>query len=156
MRTARLLTAILTAWLTSTAVMAAKDYYKWTDDAGVTHYSARKPHGREAAVIKVTTGKRMAESTESANSKATPNSKEQSNPAKTNTAPPTPAATQTETTTESLKDPERCEVAQKNLQILLNNSKVRMRDENGEIHYISEEEKVQRIQEFQRAADESC
>lgn len=137
------LTAILAAGLISVAAVAAEDYYKWTDDEGVTHYSARKPHNREAEAISIRTGERSTVPTGSSSGEKQPSQR--------------PAATEnTETDNTKLVDPERCKVARSNLDVLRNNAKVRMKDENGEIHYLNEEEKAEKAREFQQAIDESC
>lgn len=140
MRTAMLLSVILLAGLTSVPATAAKDYYKWTDDEGVTHYSARRPHDKDAEVIRVSTGERVSVPASSSSAASGANS----------------GSTQTSSTAENMKDPERCEAARENLDVLRNNAKVRMRDENGDIHYLSEDEKAEKSREFQQAIDEAC
>lgn len=139
MRTVLILSAVLLVGMS--AAHAARDYYKWTDESGVTHYSARKPHNREAEVISVRTGQPVA---------TTPASTPRNS---TSQDPRTASTGETDT---SLKDPERCETARNNLETLRNNAKVRMKDESGEIHYLSEEEKAEKIREFEEAARESC
>jgi hypothetical protein len=122
---------------------AAQDYYKWTDENGVTHYSARKPHNQAAEVISIKTGQRVAVPAPSQRS--------------TSTGPSTETARQSSGGSGgNLKDPERCKNAQDNLETMRSNARVRMREENGEIRYLSEEEKAQKIQEFEKAMAESC
>lgn len=142
MRTAMLLIFILAAGLTSVTALAAKDYYKWTDEEGVTHYSARKPYDRESESISIKTGEPSAVPANSARN--------------TEQARGTTSESNETAEEQRLADPERCEAARSNLEVLRNNAKVRMKDENGEIHYLNEEEKAERMQEFQQAVDESC
>lgn len=143
MRTAMLLMLIIGTGLTSGVAIAAKDYYKWTDEEGVTHYSARKPHNRVSESISIRTGERTA----------TPASSRSGNAEQARET----ASENTQTAeNQGLVDPERCEAARDNLKVLRDNAKVRMQDENGEIHYLSEAEKAEKTQEFQQAVDESC
>ncbi|MGQ9425497.1 DUF4124 domain-containing protein [Gilvimarinus sp. F26214L] len=141
---AKLLTVFLATALISLPTLAAKNYYKWTDEDGVTHYSARKPHDQSADVVSVATGRPAPASDSQAPS---PDKARNDEPAGNNRA---------QSESGNLKDPERCEAARNNLEVLRNNAKVRMKDENGEIHYLSEEEKAEKSREFQQAVDESC
>lgn len=151
MRCAMFLGLLVTAsWLAGPA-QAAKDYYKWTDENGVTHYSARKPYNRDAEVVSVATG-------QSTPVQAAPSEGEDSTAGTGNagtdgsSGSPSPGQSQEQT----LKDPERCKAARSNLEVLRTNAKVRMQSENGEIHHLSEEEKEKKVQEFQQAVEESC
>lgn len=147
MRRAMLLTAMIAIGFSSVPAGAARDYYKWTDDEGVTHYSARPPHNRVAEVVSVTTGERTA----------VPASGSDSSQGSSASTPDTESDTQTAATDPAkLKDPERCQNARDNLEVLSNNAKVRMRNESGDIHYLTEEEKAEKSREFQKAIDESC
>jgi cytosine/adenosine deaminase-related metal-dependent hydrolase len=141
MRMVLILSAVLFTGIP--VAQAAKDYYKWTDENGVTHYSARKPHDQTAEVISIRTGQRVV------------------NPSSTNAeqgtaAKPAPGVAGNGASTENLKDPERCENARTNLETLRNNARVRMQNEDGEIYYLSEEEKAEKTAQFEKAVAESC
>ncbi|MEX1033042.1 MAG: DUF4124 domain-containing protein [Cellvibrionaceae bacterium] len=151
MRIALLLALILSSGLSSMSALAAQDYYKWTDEEGVTHYSARRPHDQPAETISVTTGRRVerpanGEDTGGRGSNSGQNRNRQAG------ANGTAGSDQDQV----LKDPDRCEAARSNLEVLRNNARVRMQTEDGEIQYLSEEEKAQKVQEFEQAAAESC
>lgn len=141
MRKALILTTVL---LTGMPIaQAAQDYYKWTDENGVTHYSARKPHNQAAEVVSIQTGQRVAipasGQTGAANSSSTETAGQAVDGAR-----------------ENLKDPERCKNAQENLETMRTNARVRMREESGVIRYLSDAEKAEKIREFEQAAAESC
>jgi hypothetical protein len=141
MRMVLILTAVLITGIP--IAQAAQDYYKWTDENGVTHYSARKPHNQAAEVISIKTGQRVAIPAANQTNTASGTSR--------GAASQPPAGSD-----ESLKDRERCQTAQDNLETMRTNARVRMREENGEIRYLSEEEKAQKVQEFEKAMAESC
>ncbi|MCW8196114.1 DUF4124 domain-containing protein [Proteobacteria bacterium 005FR1] len=140
MRMVLILSAILAAGMP--LANAATNYYKWTDEKGVTHYSARKPHDREAEVIRVSSGQTVPAAAESKSQSA---AKTVQAPRGGSTGP-----------ADNLKDPERCETARNNLETLRANARVRMKGEDGEIRYLSEEEKAEKTQEFEQAVAESC
>jgi hypothetical protein len=140
MRMVLILSAILVAGMP--LANAATNYYKWTDENGVTHYSARKPHDREAEVIRVRSGQPIPTAPAASASDRAPSAPQARNDSNAVTA--------------NLKDPERCETARDNLETLRTNARVRMKSEDGEIRYLSEEEKAEKTREFEKAVAESC
>lgn len=145
MRRAMLLTAMLAIGFSSAPAGAAKDYYKWVDEDGVTHYSARPPYNRPSEIVSVTTGERSSVPAASATQNGSSSADGSASETRT-------AATESE----KIKDPLRCENARSNLEVLQNNAKVRMKDEEGNIHYLTQEEKAEKIRESQQAVEESC
>ncbi len=142
----RLLTVALLAGLISSSVWAAKNYYKWVDEDGVTHYTTRKPLNVEAEVISVSTGLPRDDSGQEV--------KVDDEPASTGTS-----STQTKTAAAAPvddKDPERCEAAQKNLKIINENARIRERQEDGTTRFLTPEEIDQRKKQAEKAIEESC
>lgn len=137
-----LLVATITAGIMSLPAFAAKNYYKWTDKEGVTHYTARKPHNTEVEAISVSTGLPR-------DSSGQPIQVEDE-------APASAAETQAAADPEANKDPERCEAATKNLKIINENARIRERTEDGSTRFLTQEEIKQRKEQAQQAIDESC
>lgn len=113
----------------------ADSYYKWVDDQGVTHYGERAPKNTKAQKGKTQTG--------------------HSEPSVY-----TPAETDKKTSAAAASakypDPARCESAKQNLETINTSSRIKVADENGEYHYLSQEDIKKRKQEAQKAINESC
>ena len=138
-----ILTTALLAGLISTSAYAAKNYYKWVDAEGVTHYSARKPLDVDSQIISVSTGLPRDDNGQPVQIDDEPNAGN-------------PQAQATAAVEEDLKDPERCEAAQSNLKIINENARIRERLEDGTLRYLSQEEINDRKARAQKAIDESC
>ena len=117
-------------------VAAAEDYFKWTDDQGVTHYSEKPP--KNTVTIKG--------STQTGHSAPITYP-----PVKTVTTLPAPADKP-----QDLKDPMRCKTAKNNLDSIRNSSRIKVKGENGEFSYLSQDAIAKRKQEAIKAVKESC
>ena len=125
----------LTLTLTSTVVVA-EDYYKWVDEHGVTHYGQRAPKNTKTSKGTTQTG--------------------HSEPS-IYTAPKKDEVSETaEEEQQSLKDPMRCKAAKSNLETIKTSSRIKVKGEDGEFSYLSQDEIAKRKQEAQKAVDESC
>jgi hypothetical protein len=117
------------AWIPSAH---AETYYRWQDAKGNPVHSDRPPPaGIDYEVIN--TGSKLVRKVEAEQGAV---------PATTRSTPSNEFSTQPsepETTVE--KNPEYCSRAQANLQTLNTNARVRIRDNNGEYVYLSQEEK---------------
>lgn len=134
-----LLAIALTAGI-ALPLTGAAQIYKWVDDAGVTHFSERPPKNTPATLIKPKTGHSepvFYGGASSASSEA-------------GTEIPEGMVTEAE------YHQERCEVARQNLAALKNFGRVKVRRDDGEIHYLSEEEQQERVATNQQMANESC
>jgi hypothetical protein len=118
--------------------VAAAKVYTWTDEKGVTHYGEHPPQGATAKKINARTGHSEPTPTE------TPATPEKS---------PTPSAEQAP---QSTKDPERCEIAKKNLETLKSNARVRVPDGNGNTRFLLDEERQSKVDETEKVIEESC
>lgn len=127
----------LAGLVAASPAMAVK-VYKWVDDNGVTNFSEHPPKNTKSEELRPNIG--------------------HSEPVNYET--PAAAADQpvaeTEATQQSLKDPERCEIATKNLETLQNFGRVRVRNEDGSFHYLSEEEQRERLESTRKSIDEAC
>ncbi|GAB1261372.1 DUF4124 domain-containing protein [Aurantivibrio plasticivorans] len=126
----------------SFSAQAAQTFYKWVDQDGVTHYSARKPHGQEAEEVTIRGG-RQTSSPQSQPKEPTPSSQPSS-------------ADAAATASTANKDQERCSIAKENLTTLQSFSRVREKDSDGEYRVLSEEEKQKRIENLKAIIKESC
>lgn len=110
-RVASSATALLLALLVASPALLAEQFYKWQDEQGVWHYSAKPPKGQPADKLKVRTqaGRSGDESEEGEDGEAKPKTK--------------PGAE----TTESVN----CKAAKKNLDVLNSNQTV-LKDTDGD------------------------
>jgi len=133
-----LITALfLAGTLAASPSMAAK-IYKWVDEKGVTNFGEHPPKNVKAQSIKPSTGHSEPVNYDTP---AAPQTAEQES---AQAAPP------------SSKDPERCEIARKNLATLQHFGRVRVPNEDGSFHYLTEEEQKERLAETREVIEESC
>lgn len=141
----KLLMGVIAGWtlaLCASNTLAAKDkVYTWTDSKGVVHYGERPPKDSQAALIKTRTG--------------------HSEPIPTATTPPSPSTTSQDASPENaiakeLKDPERCNVARKNLEVLNSVARIRVPGDDGNLRTLTEEDKVNQRTTMQEIIDQAC
>lgn len=128
----------------SSDALAAKKFYKWVDEKGVTHYSERPPRGQKSQQITTYTGR----GTPPPPPKTSAADKEKQDSEKAD-------ATANEQA-EPIKDPKICSSARKNLDILDRSNRVRLRGENGELVTLSNEEKESQRKTALKAVKEHC
>jgi hypothetical protein len=122
----------------SQALAAPAKVYKWTDEKGLVHYSERPPFGKQTEIVKPETGHSEPVDYGTASSEK---SKEESKVANAKS---------------SLKDPERCDTARKNLDTLKSYTRIKVKDDNGEYRFLTPDEKQQNTNEAAKAIAESC
>ena len=145
------ISAIAFTCIASTPAIAAKNYYKWTDANGVTHYSAQRPHDIESEAVSISSGRKISGDTSTENESAS-TEKRNIKPAGTTEKDLAPG----ETAEVFEKDDERCKMAKGILETLKNYTRVRTQDENGEYKFLDDKEKAARTSEAQKAIKESC
>ncbi|MCW8956532.1 MAG: DUF4124 domain-containing protein, partial [Gammaproteobacteria bacterium] len=126
--------------------------YKWVDEDGSVHYSQQKPQNTQTEKIKVTT--RVPENSSTYN-KPSLNKKED---------PKQATDKATKDANSSDKKPEKsakeraalCKQSQADLQALTSRGRIRQKDDKGNISYMSEEQKQQRIKREQDRVKENC
>lgn len=137
----KLLISLIAAWaiaLCTSNALAAKDkVYTWTDEKGVVHYGERPPKDSQAALIKTRTGH------------SEPPPAPAANKAPQNATPETAIAN-------TLKDPERCNVARKNLEVLNSVARIRVPGEDGNMRILTEDDKVAQRATMQEIIDQAC
>lgn len=123
--------------LGGTTAQAAETFYKWVDEDGNTHFGTRPPNGVKSTAIQPKTG--------------------HSEPVDySHLTPEQQSAQSSSAQAEAQKDPERCEAARKNAEVLGRGGRVREPTDDGSFRYLSEEEKAERLQQAQEAIEQSC
>jgi|TARA_B110000116_G_scaffold271874_1_gene294069 hypothetical protein len=117
-------------------VALAEDYYKWIDDKGVTHYSEKAP--KNTATVKG--------STQTGHSAPITY-----NSAKTEDGPKVSAGK-----SQALKDSARCKTAKGNLESIRKSSRIKIKGDNGEFRYLSQDEIAKRRKEASKVVKNNC
>ena len=124
--------------LASNQASAAGKVYKWTDEKGLVHYSERPPVGRQTEIVKPQIGHSEPDDYGNAfNDKAKDQNKNTDAKA-------------------SAKDPNRCAVARKNLETLKTYARIRIEGEDGQLKYLTPQEKEKQTNDAAKAIEESC
>lgn len=142
------MTALFAAGILSAPAAMSKNFYKWVDESGATHYSERKPTGQEAETVAIRGGRTTAADEESS---ATPEATTEATREAAPQVPPQAAAPLPD-----LKDPERCQAARENMQTLSTYARIRVQGDDGEMRYLTPEEKQEKMTESQNAVNEAC
>lgn len=142
-----LLAAALGLLFPSGSTLADDAVYKWRDDDGVIHYSARPPEGIDYEIVGVDT-RDDGEATEAADDSE---------------AAPEPAAAEPPEQPEMARaepDPElvaeRCRQARQNMENLTQRPNIVVRGDDGEQRPIGDDERERMIREAQDFIDEWC
>ncbi len=148
------LTVFLTLTFFALGANAGK-YYKWTDDQGVTHYTARAPDDRAVQTIKIQTGE-----TQSQSGQPTPDAKtdnpEQQGEQKTKLPESAPATPQ-QLAKAREQDKKNCTNARNNLDTLNSRTHVRINDkETGDDRYLTPDEHAAMKKETELRIKEYC
>jgi len=126
---------------------AADSHYRWLDSRGNTVLSDRPPPaGTDYEVVSTRSGlKRVVQGDEGAVPReVTPKVGNEFTPV------------QRRTETVSLKNPEICTSARKNLNTLQTHARLQVRDEQGDMAYISDGERLRLMSEAQSLIDQHC
>ncbi|TQV71208.1 DUF4124 domain-containing protein [Exilibacterium tricleocarpae] len=152
---ARLTTIIINLALTvmlaglGIATASAGEVYRWVDDDGGINYTAHPPKNRPSEKVMKFKKRGKTASTPAGDSASATAPAQPRQPAAGD-----PLTARAEPTKN--RDPERCNIARKNLETLRQNARVRIKEAEGEFRYLTPEEHSERIKESQQAIDESC
>ena len=137
---------IVAAGLSGTLIASEKGYYKWKDSGGRPQHSDRPPPaGVEYVFVSTETGRSRLVTVEESR---TSSGSSTAAPAMPKPQQPTPTAAEQQVVIE--KNPALCDQARANIDTLNSKARVRIRDAEGGIRYLTPEEKdVQR----QKAVD---
>jgi len=140
-----------TVILFSSAAVLAEKIYKWTDAEGKVHYGSEKPADADAEKMKVNTDKTGVESGTALDDlkqqvdDEAERIKEEGIPAQ----PPVPSLSMKEVK-------KRCQAAKQDLATIQSRGQLRERDANGEIRYVSDEDKQRRVKAAKQQVREYC
>lgn len=126
--------------------------YKWVDKDGEVHYSQQKPQNTKTEKIKVKT-----RAPEKSSTYSKPSLKQKEDEKQTSDK-------STQNKTDTNKKPKKsakeradlCKQSQANLQALTSRGRVRQKDEDGNVTYMSEDQKQQRIKREQDRVKQNC
>lgn len=152
------LAALLATFLLAGTVEAAQ-FYKWTDEQGVTHYSEEPPpaSASKSSEVKVRTrlpsGAQEAQQKAAAEKSGTAASKDAGADKKNGKTAPA-KATEEKKSTEQYA--EKCKTLRANLEAMQNHGRVKASGADGEVRVLTDEEKNQRMDETQREIKAFC
>ncbi|MDQ8038379.1 MAG: DUF4124 domain-containing protein [Pedobacter sp.] len=153
------LAALLATFLLTGTVEAAQ-FYKWTDEQGVTHYTESPPPASagKASEVKVRTklpsGAR--EAAENSKKAATPEAGKGKAADKKDDKAAAPAKNTAENKETPEQYAEKCKTLKANLDAMQSHGRVRETDAEGNVRALSDEEKQKRMDETQREIKAYC
>lgn len=138
--------------------IAEEDYYTWVDENGVVNYSERNPQGYDARFITRETrfGYENRRSTFPPEPESAPESEE--GPDLETDAEFETEMAQIEADKARNEEIRRsnCRVARLNLEKLANYNRIRVEDENGDMRFLDEAEKQERINQARQSVQDNC
>lgn len=143
-----------------TAGAIAGKFYKWTDENGVTHYSAVAPQGKESDTLDIRTGEKrpatdgVGDNTDRPASPTAVKNKTEKAPEKSEQEL---RAAKQKARARQAQRKKNCETAQKNAEILRTRARVRVNDpDTGELRYLSPDEKQAKEDATAKNIEENC
>ena len=139
------LAAALAGLLLFPNAYSATKVYKWTDASGEVHYGEMPPDPKNAQVINVHAGPERDQNTGNAETKSAGND---------TPAPQDPAERLKKENDQVVK--ENCKIYQQNLRAMENSARIREKDEGGNYHYLTPEQKAKRMKDAQDYIKQNC
>jgi hypothetical protein len=131
---------------------AAEQFYKWTDEQGVTHYSADPPPKSATSTSEVKVSTRLPSDGED----APPAAPKQDAPDRKDGDKKAADADKPATGKVPPQYAERCKTLQSNLQTMQEHGRVKTTDDKGEVRVLSDEEKQKELDDTQRQIKAFC
>jgi len=143
---------LCTVILFSSAAVLAGKIYKWTDAEGNVHYGSDKPADAEAEKMQVDTSKTGVDRGANALDNLKQQVDDEAERIKEEGIPPEPPVPSL-----PMKEvKKRCQAAKQDLATIQSRGQLRERDANGEIRYVSDEEKQRRTKAAKQQIREYC
>lgn len=149
-----LVPALCLPLLLSTATYAGK-FYKWVDEAGVTHYGEQPPNTESASVINVKTGASSDQDKAVAELEAKRQAKQDAKDANTANADQNQQQQELEKQNREIMQ-KNCAARRQNLAQLKLGGRIKVVSETGEPRYLSDDEIAQRKSEAEKYLEENC
>ena len=153
------LSILLTLLATAQSGMAMARTYKWIDAEGGIHYTQAPPTDRSAKIIEVT-GKGSPTDIPKPTPETEPKKKEAEQAKQHRMLTPGKPDPEAQRKAEAQREKQRqeaCEALRNNLQILEQNTRIRIRqDDNGQPRVLTPEEREARIRQYSENIDKMC
>ncbi|MDF3031788.1 MAG: hypothetical protein K0R03_2346 [Moraxellaceae bacterium] len=163
MKTTKTLLACLALTLGSPVALASANFYKWTDEKGVTHYSESPPPESTSNATKVKVPTRLPSG---AQAQPTPNAgkadaqKAGDKKGQSADKPAKDSSKETAQTSESKpgagRYAEKCKELDQYLETMNQHGRIKITEEGGSTRVLSEEEKTAKIDDLQRQRQAFC
>lgn len=154
----RVIVLVALLCLTATIPTHAGKFYKWVDNNGVTHYTAKPPEDRPAETIKLKTPKPSAEVKPNSTS-ADPDAAQatEQDGSAVGQAPEIPIGETQTPVNKSREEAANCALARRNLETLRTRTQVRMKDPaTGQYRYATGEEQIKAKAEAEAEIKRYC
>jgi len=132
----------------------AAQVYKWTDDKGVTHFSAQPPEGQKANEVDVKVAPQINGG--SAPTYQMPNGAQQPSVSNDLQQQELDRKVRAQVREEQARIQAYCEQARQNLAQLRNNPRIQIQSGRGETRRLTEEEREQRAADTQLSIEQNC
>lgn len=143
------LAALLAALTAQPQAVAQETIYKWMDEEGVVHYTARPPEGIDYEVVDVRNSDQSGDQSSGAEGESGDDG------ASASSVPPEqPEMAASEPDPEMVA--ERCEQARRNVENLTQRSNVLIAGDDGERRQITDEERETMLEDARAFMDEWC
>ncbi|KTT27910.1 DUF4124 domain-containing protein [Pseudomonas rhizoryzae] len=147
-------------WLSALALacglsVQAAQVYKWTDDKGVTHFSAQPPDGQKANEVDVKVAPQI-NGGGSAPTYKMPNGAQQPSVSNDAQQQELDRKVKAQVREDQAKLKAQCDQARQNLAQLRNNPRILVQSGRGETRRLTEEERQQRLAETQLSIEQNC
>ena len=149
-----LLSALLIMAVSAPLVVTA-GVYKWTDADGNVHYGSQRPADAPSERMKIETGiqpyadETTAKDKKDETGKKAEDEKKEEKKAEAPKPPEPPKLSRKEKQA-------RCAQARKNLQTILSRGRVRVKDESGGSHHLTDKERSERIAREKKEVSKHC
>lgn len=127
--------------LLATVPVSADTIYRWTDDNGVTHFTAHPPRDRESTRVNTRSGGRSVPVDTTRQSTHTP-------------AEPEPAQSQAQADSPANEEP--CQIARQNLSTLEAGGRIRVDGGADGPRFLGQEERLERLEETRTFIADNC
>ncbi|OOZ41407.1 hypothetical protein BOW53_03940 [Solemya pervernicosa gill symbiont] len=141
------ITILLTSLLILAPPIVGADIYKWVDDQGITHFTQQPPMSQPAETVKP----RGIKPPDDAEAKKQRESYWDAFKKDKSQTEPKPISAENQAIRQ-----ENCKRAKENLQKLADNPGRRMRDNDGNVYMMPEEQRQQRMEEARKQIKENC
>lgn len=147
------LVTFLATLLSAPMMLQAKEYYKWVDEDGVTHYTQTPPKDPNTETTKIRASGAASSSAEAAQQRLQQSRESFMKAAEKREAT---QGMDEEEKAKYEKQKEHCDRARNNLKVISERARIKEKDKDGEYTILSDEAKQARMKENQDYIDKNC